>query len=54
MAASDLESTELVDDVDWASPMSLALAPAIMLAALVTLPSYVFLPFTGHQIAHPD
>ena len=36
--------------MDWASPLSLALAFAIALATMVTLLSYGFLSFTGHQL----
>ena len=39
-----------ITDVNWASPLSLALAFAIVLGAMVTLLSYGFLAFTGHQL----
>ena len=39
-----------ITNVDWGSPLSLALAFAIVLAAMVTLLSYGFLTFTGHRL----
>jgi hypothetical protein len=39
-----------ITDVNWGSPMSLALAFAVVLAAMVTLLSYGFLTFTGHRL----
>ena len=39
-----------ITDVNWASPLSLTLAFAIVLGAMVTLLSYGFLAFTGHQL----
>jgi hypothetical protein len=39
-----------ITNVNWASPLSLALAFAIVLAAMVTLLSYGFLTFTGHRL----
>ena len=39
-----------ITDVNWASPLSLALAFAIMLAAMVTLLSYGLLAFTGNRL----
>jgi hypothetical protein len=39
-----------ITDVNWASPISMALAFAIMLAAMVTLLSFGFLAFTGHRL----
>ena len=44
-----------VTDVDWASPASVSLAFALLLALLVTVPCYGFLTFTGHQLRrHKD
>lgn len=39
-----------ITNVDWGSPLSLALAFAVVLAAMVTLLSYGFLSFTGHRL----
>ena len=39
-----------ITDVNWASPVSLALGFAIVLAAMVTLLSFGFLAFTGHRL----
>lgn len=39
-----------ITNVDWASPLSPALAFAIALAAMVTLLSYGFLSFTGYRL----
>jgi hypothetical protein len=39
-----------ITDVNWASPLSLALAFAAVLAAMVTVLSYGFLAFTGHRL----
>jgi hypothetical protein len=39
-----------ITNVDWGSPLSLALAFAVALAAMVTLLSYGFLSFTGHRL----
>jgi hypothetical protein len=39
-----------ITNVNWASPLSPALAFAIVLAAMVTLLSYGFLTFTGHRL----
>jgi hypothetical protein len=39
-----------ITNVDWSSPLSLALAFAILLAAMVTLLSYGFLSFAGHRL----
>lgn len=39
-----------ITDVDWSDPLSLALAFAIALAAMVTLLSYGFLSFTGYRL----
>lgn len=39
-----------ITDVDWASPLSLALAFAFVLAAMVTLLSYGFFAFTGLRL----
>lgn len=39
-----------ITNVDWSSPLSLALAFAVALAAMVTLLSYGFLSFTGHRL----
>jgi hypothetical protein len=44
-----------VTNVDWGSPLSLSLAFAVVLAAMVTLLSYGFLSFTGHRLrAHKN
>ena len=39
-----------ITNVDWGSPLSLALVFAVLLAAMVTLLSYGFLSFTGHRL----
>ena len=39
-----------ITDVNWASPLSMALGFAIVLAAMVTVLSYGFLAFTGHRL----
>jgi hypothetical protein len=39
-----------ITDVDWSSPMSVALAFATVLAAMVTVLSYGFLAFTGVRL----
>lgn len=39
-----------ITDVNWASPLSLALAFAAVLATMVTVLSYGFLAFTGHRL----
>jgi hypothetical protein len=39
-----------ITDVDWGNPLSLTLAFAIALAAMVTLLSFGFLTFTGHRL----
>jgi len=39
-----------ITNVDWASPLSIALAFAIALDAMVTVLSYGFLTFTGHRM----
>jgi hypothetical protein len=39
-----------ITNVLWAEPLSMALAFALMLAAMVTLLSYGFLAFTGHRL----
>jgi hypothetical protein len=39
-----------ITDVDWASALSMALAFALLLAAMVTVLSYGFLSFTGHRL----
>jgi hypothetical protein len=39
-----------ITNVDWTNPLSLALAFAVVLAAMVTLLSYGFLSFTGHRL----
>lgn len=39
-----------ITNVNWASPLSLALVFAAVLAAMVTLLSYGFLSFTGHRL----
>ena len=39
-----------ITDVNWASPLSLALAFAVVLAAMLTVLSYGFLAFTGHRL----
>jgi hypothetical protein len=39
-----------ITNVDWASPLSLALAFAVALAAMITLLSYGFLSFTGYRL----
>jgi hypothetical protein len=39
-----------ITNVDWSSPLSLALAFAAVLAAMVTILSYGFLSFTGHRL----
>jgi hypothetical protein len=39
-----------ITNVDWTSPLSLALAFAVALAAMVTLLSYGFLAFTGDRL----
>jgi len=39
-----------VTNVDWQSPLSMNLAFAIALAAMVTLLAYGFLAFTGHRM----
>ena len=39
-----------ITNVNWSSPVSLALAFAVVLAAMVTLLSYGFLTFTGHRL----
>ena len=39
-----------ITNVDWDNPLSLALAFAVALAAMVTLLSYGFLSFTGHRL----
>jgi hypothetical protein len=42
-------------NVDWSSPMSMAMAFATVLAAMVTALSYGFLAFTGHRLrGHKD
>jgi hypothetical protein len=44
-----------ITNVDWASPLSMALAFAIALDAMVTVLSYGFLTFTGHRVrSHKD
>jgi hypothetical protein len=44
-----------ITNVDWASPLSMALAFAIALDAMVTVLSYGFLAFTGHRMrGHKD
>lgn len=39
-----------ITNVDWSSPLSLALAFALVLAGMVTLLSYGFLSFAGHRL----
>jgi hypothetical protein len=39
-----------VTDVDWASPVSVSLAFALLLALLITVPCYGVLTFTGHRL----
>jgi hypothetical protein len=39
-----------ITDVDWQSPLSMNLAFAIALAAMVTVLAYGFLAFTGHRM----
>ena len=39
-----------ITNVDWSSPLTLALAFAIALAAMITLLAYGFLSFTGHRL----
>lgn len=39
-----------ITNVNWSNPLSLALAFAVALAAMVTLLSYGFLSFTGHRL----
>jgi hypothetical protein len=39
-----------ITDVNWVSPLSLPLAFATVLAAMVTVLSYGFLAFTGHRL----
>jgi hypothetical protein len=39
-----------ITNVDWSSPLSLTLAFAVVLAAMVTLLSFGFLSFTGHRL----
>ena len=39
-----------ITNVNWSSPVSLALAFAVVLAAMVTVLSYGFLTFTGHRL----
>jgi hypothetical protein len=39
-----------ITNVNWGNPLSLALAFAVVLAAMVTLLSYGFLTFTGHRL----
>jgi hypothetical protein len=39
-----------ITNVNWASPVSLALAFAVVLAAMLTVLSYGFLTFTGHRL----
>jgi hypothetical protein len=39
-----------ITDVNWASPLSAAMAFAILLAAMVTLVFYGFLSFTGYRL----
>lgn len=39
-----------ITNVDWGNPLSLALAFAIALAAMVTVLSFGFLSFTGHRL----
>ena len=39
-----------ITNVDWSSPLSLALAFAVVLAAMVTLLSYGFFSFTGLRL----
>jgi hypothetical protein len=41
-----------ITNVDWSSPLSLSLAFALALAAMVTVLSYGFLSFTGHRLRH--
>jgi hypothetical protein len=44
-----------ITNVDWGSPLSIALAFAIALTAMVTVLSYGFLTFTGHRMrSHKD
>jgi len=39
-----------ITNVSWASPMSMALGFALVLAAMVTVLSYGYLAFTGHRL----
>ena len=39
-----------ITDVDWSSPVSVSLAFAVLLAAMVTMLSYGFLAFTGYRL----
>ena len=39
-----------ITNVSWASPMSMALGFAVVLAAMVTVLSYGYLAFTGHRL----
>jgi hypothetical protein len=39
-----------ITDVDWSSPVSVSLAFAVLLAAMVTTLSYGFLAFTGYRL----
>jgi hypothetical protein len=42
-----------ITDVDWQSPLSVNLAFATVLAAMVTVLTYGFLSFTGHRMRSP-
>lgn len=39
-----------ITNVDWSDPMSIAMAFALILAAMVTVLSYGYLAFTGHRL----
>jgi hypothetical protein len=44
-----------ITNVDWSSPLSMAMAFATVLAAMVTVLSYGYLAFTGHRLrGHKD
>jgi hypothetical protein len=39
-----------ITDVNWASPLSVSLAVAVLLAVMVTVPTYGLLTFCGHRL----